>query len=58
MPGLVSSRVLRCDDCIKYHLGKCHEAGVTTDMIYYILSMATIVGGTIVIPQARQAAKY
>jgi len=33
MLGLVASMVLRCDDCIKYHLGKCHEAGVKHDEI-------------------------
>lgn len=58
MLGLVSSMVLRCDDCIKYHLGKCHEAGVTTDMIYEIFSVANIVGGTIVVPHTRRAAEY
>ena len=34
MLGLVASMVLRCDDCIKYHLGKCHELGITTDQLY------------------------
>src|SRR5262245_8497210 len=50
MLGLVASMVLRCDDCIKYHLGKCHEEGITTDEMYEIFAVANIVGGTIVIP--------
>ena len=58
MLGLVSSMVLRCDDCIKYHLGKCHELGLTTPEIYEIFSVANIVGGTIVIPHTRRAAEY
>ncbi|HRN72486.1 MAG TPA: carboxymuconolactone decarboxylase family protein [Ginsengibacter sp.] len=58
MLGLVSSMVLRCDDCIKYHLGKCHEAGITTDEMYEIFAVANIVGGTIVIPHTRRAAAY
>ena len=58
MLGLVSSMVLRCDDCIKYHLGKCHELGITTAEIYEVFSVANIVGGTIVIPHTRRAAEY
>jgi len=58
MLGLVSSMVLRCDDCIKYHLGKCHELGVTTDEIFEIFSIANMVGGTIVIPHTRRAVEY
>jgi AhpD family alkylhydroperoxidase len=58
MLGLVASMVLRCDDCIKYHLGKCHELGVTTDEMYEIFAVANIVGGTIVIPHTRRAAEY
>src|SRR5665213_2399939 len=50
MLGLVASMVLRCDDCIKYHLGKCREMGVTTEEMYEIFAVANIVGGTIVIP--------
>jgi AhpD family alkylhydroperoxidase len=49
MLGLVASMVLRCDDCIKYHLGKNYELGVSTDEIYEIFAVANIVGGTIVI---------
>lgn len=58
MLGLVASMVLRCDDCIKYHLGKCHEAGITTEEMYEIFAVANIVGGTIVIPHTRRAAEY
>jgi len=58
MLGLVASMVLRCDDCIKYHLGKCHDEGVSTEQIYEIFAVANIVGGTIVIPHTRRAAEY
>jgi len=58
MMGLVASMVLRCDDCIKYHLGKCYELKVTTDQMYEIFAVANIVGGTIVIPHTRRAAEY
>jgi len=58
MLGLVASMVLRCDDCIKYHLGKCHELGINTEEIYEIFAVANIVGGTIVIPHTRRAAEY
>ncbi len=58
MLGLVASMVLRCDDCIKYHLGKCHEQGCTTEEIYEIFAVANIVGGTIVIPHTRRGAEY
>jgi AhpD family alkylhydroperoxidase len=58
MLGLVASMVLRCDDCIKYHLGKCHEQGITTEQIYEIFAVANIVGGTIVIPHTRRGAEY
>ena len=56
--GLVASMVLRCDDCIKYHLGKCHELGSTTGEIYEVFSVANLVGGSIVIPHTRRAAEY
>jgi AhpD family alkylhydroperoxidase len=58
MLGLVASMVLRCDDCIKYHLGKCHELGVSTDEIFEILSVANVVGGSICIPHTRRAVEY
>ena len=58
MLGLVASMVLRCDDCIKYHLEKCYELNVSTEQIYEIFAVANIVGGTIVIPHTRRAAEY
>ncbi|MBS1591275.1 MAG: carboxymuconolactone decarboxylase family protein [Bacteroidetes bacterium] len=58
MLGLVASMVLRCDDCIKYHLGKAYETGVNTHELYEIFAVANIVGGTIVVPHTRRAAEY
>ncbi len=56
--GLVASMVLRCDDCIKYHLGKAFELGVNTEELYEVFAVANIVGGTIVIPHTRRGAEY
>lgn len=56
--GLVASMVLRCDDCIKYHLGKAHELRTTTEELYEVFAVANIVGGTIVVPHTRRAAEY
>ena len=56
--GLVASMVLRCDDCIKYHLGKCHDQNVSTEEIYELFAIANIVGGSICIPHTRRAAEY
>ena len=58
MLGLVASMVLRCDDCIKYHLEKCHQQGCTTEEIYEVFAVANIVGGTIVIPHTRRGAEF
>lgn len=58
MLGLVASMVLRCDDCIKYHLEKCFEQKVSTPEMLEIFSVANIVGGTIVIPHTRRAIEY
>ena len=58
MLGLVASMVFRCDDCIKYHLGKCYESGISIEEVYEIFAVANIVGGTIVIPHTRRAAEY
>lgn len=58
MLGLVSSMVLRCDDCVKYHLEKCFELQVTTEELFEIFSVANLVGGTIVIPHTRRALEY
>ena len=56
--GLTCSLVLRCDDCVKYHLGKCKEAGFTTAEVHEALGVATLVGGTIVIPHLRRAFEF
>ncbi len=58
MLGLVSSMVLRCDDCIKYHLIKCHELGVGEEELMEIIGVANLVGGTIVIPHTRRAIEF
>ena len=58
MLGLVSSMVLRCDDCVKYNLEKCHELGLNTEELFEIFSVANLVGGTIVIPHTRRALEY
>ncbi len=55
MLGLVGSLVLRCDDCITYHLVRCHECGATDAEIEEALSIGLIVGGSIVIPHLRRA---
>lgn len=56
--GLVASAVLRCDDCVKYHLESSHREGVSKDEIMETLGIATLVGGTIVIPHLRRAYEY
>lgn len=56
--GLVASMVLRCDDCIKYHLGKCHELGVSSEELFEVFGIANLVGGSICIPHTRRAVEY
>lgn len=56
--GLSCSMVLRCDDCVRYHLGKCFELGVTRQEVDEVFSLATLIGGTIVIPHLRRAVEY
>jgi len=58
MLGLVASMVLRCDDCIKYHVERCKAEGITEDELFEVFSIANIVGGTIVIPHTRRAVEY
>lgn len=58
MLGLVASMVLRCDDCVKYHLEKCREHDVTTEELFEVFAVANLVGGTIVIPHTRRAVEY
>lgn len=56
MLGLVASLVLRCDDCVTYHLLRCREEGVTDDEFFEVFSIGLVVGGSIVIPHLRRAA--
>lgn len=58
MIGLACSMVLRCDDCIKYHLGKSFEAGVTRKEVFEVFSISMVIGGSIVIPHVRRAVEY
>ncbi len=58
MIGLAASMVLRCDDCVKYHLQKCFELQVTKEEVYEVFAIANIVGGTIVIPHLRRAVDF
>ncbi|MDZ7683310.1 MAG: carboxymuconolactone decarboxylase family protein [Fodinibius sp.] len=53
--GLVASTVMRCNDCIDYHLEECAKAGFTKDEIVDALNVAMVVGGSIVIPHLRHA---
>jgi len=55
--GMVASIVLRCDDCIAYHLIRCYDAGVTREEFHEAFNVALIVGGSIVIPHLRFAAE-
>ena len=55
--GLTASLVLRCDDCVKYHIVRCHEEGVSDEELEEALSIALIVGGSITIPHLRRAFK-
>lgn len=56
--GLVASMVLRCDDCIRYHLKTCHELGVTTEEVFELFAIANLVGGSICIPHTRRAVEF
>ncbi len=56
--GLTCSLVLRCDDCVRYHLGKCKELGFSTEEVNEAMGVATLVGGTIVVPHLRRAFEY
>lgn len=56
--GLVASTVLRCDDCIKYHLEASYDIGLKKEEVVEALSIATLVGGTIVIPHLRKAYEF
>jgi len=56
--GLVASAVLRCDDCVKYHLETSYKEGITKEEMMEAMSIATLVGGTIVIPHLRRAYEF
>lgn len=53
--GLVASLVLRCDDCVRYHIQQCHEAGIQTDELREALAIGLVVGGSVTIPHLRRA---
>ena len=56
--GLVASMVLRCDDCISYHVAQCREAGVSRDEMFEAFSIGLVVGGSIVIPHLRRVVDF
>ncbi|NKI32871.1 carboxymuconolactone decarboxylase family protein [Croceivirga thetidis] len=56
--GLVASAVLRCDDCVKYHLESSKKEGASKEEVMETLGIATLVGGTIVIPHLRRAFEF
>ena len=56
--GLVASLVLRCDDCVSYHVAQCLEAGVTRDEFFEAFSVGLVVGGSITIPHLRRAVDF
>jgi AhpD family alkylhydroperoxidase len=56
--GLGNSLVLRCDDCVKYHLEACSSLNVSTDELVEAMSVSLLVGGTIMIPHLRKAYEY
>ncbi len=55
--GLVASLVLRCDDCVTYHLGRCHEERVSEAELQEALGIGLVVGGSITIPHLRRAVR-
>ena len=56
--GLVASMVLRCNDCINYHIMQCVKLGVTDEQFFEAFNVALVVGGSIVIPHLRRAAAF
>jgi len=56
--GLVASLVLRCDDCISYHVAQCREAGASREELFETFSVGLVVGGSIVIPHLRRAVDF
>jgi AhpD family alkylhydroperoxidase len=55
MLGLAASMVLRCNDCISYHIVECHKQGVSEEEFSELFDVALVVGGSIVIPHLRHA---
>jgi AhpD family alkylhydroperoxidase len=58
MLGLVASMVLRCDDCISYHIIQCKKEGVTDPELFDVFSVALTVGGSIVVPHLRRGVAF
>lgn len=58
MLGLAASMVLRCDDCIAYHIDQCLRVGCTPEEIWEVFDIALIVGGSIVIPHLRRGVDF
>ncbi|MCG2431369.1 carboxymuconolactone decarboxylase family protein [Aequorivita xiaoshiensis] len=56
--GLGNSLVLRCDDCVRYHLEECHRLRLTKEEVVEGMSISLLIGGTIVIPHLRRAYEY
>ncbi|MDQ3288514.1 MAG: carboxymuconolactone decarboxylase family protein [Pseudomonadota bacterium] len=56
--GLVASMVLRCDDCISYHVAQCKDVGVNREEMFEAFSVGLVVGGSIVIPHMRRAVAF
>jgi len=56
--GLGNSMVLRCDDCVRYHLEECHKLDVSKEEVVEAMSISLLIGGTIVIPHLRRAYEY
>ena len=56
--GLGNSMVLRCDDCVRYHLEECHKLGLSKEEVVEAMSVSLLIGGTIVIPHLRRAFEY
>lgn len=56
--GLGNSLVLRCDDCVRYHLEECHKLGLSKEEVVEGMSISLLIGGTIVVPHLRRAYEY
>lgn len=56
--GLGNSLILRCDDCVRYHLETCYDLGISKEEVVEAMSISLLIGGTIVIPHLRRAHEY